>query len=256
MKSPEVVLSLGALLLSAGHVAAQQESAKNFVFKQCNQDVLAMRVDPETVQELVPPDLNLLLEEGRARVLIVVQDCSQFWIDGENIGPNQHNHVWVRVEGPEDVRPVVGAQETRPTMTWFSLFIGSTNPRDREVRKASGSVAEPIEGLSLDPLEWPREGRVTLGSGMSYSWRVSSAEPFRRLIGINHDIYERSDDGKLFLKRVQALANAAAAPSEGTLEVQGEVVPGELIGAGSYPVQVYTFFPVWARSTVGEDLPE
>jgi hypothetical protein len=172
MRSLKLFLSLAVVLLSAGHVAAQQESAKNFVFKQCNQDVLAMRVDPEPLQERVPPDLTLLLDEGKASVSIIVQDCSQFWFDGENLGPNQHNHVWVRVEGPEDVRPVVGAQETWPTFSWFSLFIGSTNPRDREVRRASGSVAEPIEGLSVDPPEWPRGGRVVLGPDMSYSWHV------------------------------------------------------------------------------------
>lgn len=256
MRASRLFLSLAAVLLGAGHVGAQQERAKNFVFKECDQDVIGMRVDPEPLQELVSPDLALLLDEGKARVAIVVQDCSQFWIDGENVGPNQHNHVWVRVEGPDDVRSVVGAQETWPTMTWFSLFIGSTNPRDREVRRASGSLAEPIEGLSLDPPEWPRGGRVILGPDMSYSWRVPSAERFHRLIGVNHDIYERADDGRLFLKRIQALVNATAAPSEGTLEVVGGVDPGKLIGAGSYPVLVYTFFPVWARSTVGEDLPE
>jgi hypothetical protein len=257
MRSLQVVFyTLAVVFLSSRQVAAQQETAKNFEFKQCNEDVLVMRVDPEPLQELVRSDFTLLLDDGKARVAIIVQDCSQYWIDGENLGPNQHNHVWVRVEGPEDVRSVVGAQETWPTLTWFNVFTGSTNPRDREARKASGSLPEPIEGLSLDPPEWPRGGRVTLGPAMSYTWRVPSAERMRRLIGVNHDIYERTDDGRLRLKRVQALVNATAVPSEGTLKVLGGVDPRKLIGAGTYPVRVYTFSPIWARATLGDDLPE
>ena len=103
------------------------------------------------ISRLGGSEFRLVLEEGKAHVLIVVQDCSEYWIDGENLGPTQEIHVWVMIDGPKDVRPVVGAQQTRPTMTWLSLFDGSTNRQAREVRMAAGSVQVPIEGISLDP---------------------------------------------------------------------------------------------------------
>lgn len=69
--SSVIVFTLAAITILAGAAAAQQEDAKNFEFKQCNEDVLAFSVDPDPLKEVVEPDFALLLEEGKARVAIV-----------------------------------------------------------------------------------------------------------------------------------------------------------------------------------------
>ena len=259
--------SLDMMCLTFGLVSAQSaarsEDRRNFLFKQCNEDVLALRVDPAPIQEFVGPEFTLALEDGKAKVAIIVQDCSQYWIDGENLGATRHAHVWVEIEGPRDVRPVVGAQLTLPTMTWFSLSAGSTNPRDHEARKKSGTSPDPIEEVVLDLSESQRGGRVVFDDGLSYSWEASSeksdaglaaAISSARLVGVNHIIYVRDSSGKLVVKRVQALVNLAAGPNKGMLHVTGGTYPSRLIGSGEYPVLVYTFLPVWAQATLGEEL--
>lgn len=236
----------------ASPVAAQSERSPSFEWKQCDEDVLGMRVDPGPVQEAVGSEHTIALEDGKAMVAIMIQDCSQYWIDGTDLGPNQMIHVLARIEGPDDVRPVVGAHSTEPTMSWFGLFTGSTNPSDREARMASGTAPERIEAVSLDSHGLPRGGHVTVGPDASFSWSIPSAPQSARLMGVNHDIYVKDDDGRIILKRVQAIGNLVAVPSPGTLEVEGAVGLGGVIGPGRHPVMVYMLFPIWARAILGE----
>jgi hypothetical protein len=252
-------------VLSVGNGAAQSEDQRNFLFKQCNEYALGLRVDPGPIQEYVGPDFPLVLEDGKAKVGIVVQDCSQYWVDGENLGPNKHAHVWVQIEGPQDIRPVVGAELTLPTMTWFSLSAGSTNPKDREARKKSGTSPTPIKEVLLEFSELNRGGKVVFADGLAYSWKVSS-ERFdaglgqiigsAHLVGLNHIVYTRNSSGRVVIKRIQALANMRAGPNKGMLNVVGGTDPSRLINSGTYPIAVYTFLPVWAQVTLGEEPPQ
>ena len=223
----------------------------HFLSKQCNEDAVRMRLAPRPFQDVVGSQFSLALTDGKALVLMLAQDCSQHWLDGEQLGSSQDVHLWVSIKGLNDVRPVVGAQETRPTMTWFSVFDGSTSRRAREARLAFGSVQLPIERIVLDPPESQRGGRVSIAKNLSYSWRVLSLRPPARLVGVNHDVYTRDQAGHVVLNHIQALLNVAAADSRGTLEVVGSMDPLPLIGVGSYQVSVNTFFPVWIRGTLG-----
>jgi len=253
MKSSRFIA--GGLLLIyfvVGHVAAQSERHPSFEWKQCDEDVLGLRVDPSRVRDAVGSEHTLMLEDGQAMIAIFIQDCSQYWIDGTNLGPNQMIHVLARIEGPEDLRPVVGAPHSQPTMYWFGLFTGSTNARDREARMASRTAPEPIVAVSLGAPEYPRGGSATIASDESFSWSIESAEPSVRLLGVDHDVYVRDSDGSLVLKRIQAIGRMVAVPSPGVLNIQGETGLAGVIGAGQYPTLVYTFFPVWARATLGE----
>ena len=250
--SRSVAGGLLLILFLAGQVNAQSGLSPGYEWKQCDEDVLGLRVNPARVENAVGPDMVLKLENGKAMVAILVQDCSLYWIDGKNLGPNKMIHVLVRIEGAEDVRPVVGAPHTQPTLSWFGAFTGSTNPRDREARKASGTAPEVIESVSLGAPGYPRGGSVTVGPGERFSWRIESAEPSAGLIGVNHDVYVRDSSGGLILKRVQAIARPVAVPSPGVLDIDSDAELAELIGAGRHPTRVYTFFPIWARATLGE----
>ena len=244
-----VVVAVTALLVTQAD--AQSQRPLHFLSKQCNEDAVQVLLDPQPFGDFVGSKFPLKLEEGKARVLIVVQDCSQYWMDGEDVGPTQEIHVWVSIRGSEDVRPVVGSERTLPTKTWFSLFTGSSNPRVREAKRASGTAQAPIEGVFLDAPGPQRRGRVSLSKDLHYSWDVSGATPSSRLVGVNHDVYVRDPAGKVVLNRIQALVHVSAGPSGATLTVAGGANPLPLVSAGAHPASVTTFFPMWSRATLG-----
>lgn len=247
-----------ALVVLAGPVAAQsgESNAKGWLWRQCNEDVLSLDLDPVPLQEFVGPELTVLVTDGKARVIIVVQDCLASWFDGVEIGPTQEVHEWVAVEARPDMRPVPGAQRTLPTLTWFALFTGSTNDRSRTLLTASGTPTLPIEGISLEPFAPEQRGRLSAGPDLSYSWEARSAPPFARLVAANHDVYARDSTGKIAFNRIQALLNVFAWDSPGTLKVVGGTSPNKLIAPGTYAVTVHTFRPLWARASLGEPLPK
>jgi hypothetical protein len=245
------IIALAVTVLLATQADAQSQRQLHFLSKQCNEDAIHMHLDPRPFQDFVGSEFSLVLEEGKAHVLIVVQDCSQYWIDGADVGPAQDINVWVSIRGLEDVRSVVGAEQTLPTRTWFHLFAGSSNPRVREVKMAAGTAQAPVAGVFLNPPGPQRTGRVSLNKDLTYSWEVPSATPLSVLVGLNHDVYTRDPAGHAGLNRIQALMHVSAAQSTGTLKVVGGTEALPLISAGTYPVTVSTFFPMWSRATLG-----
>lgn len=251
-------VALTAIILLTGAATAQTSGnkAKSLLWKQCNEEVITLYIDPKPVQELVPPGRTVLLFEGRAWVLVIAQDCPQYRLDGEEIGATHDVHMWVAIEGPQDVREVVGAEQTLPTLTWFALFTGSNNARGREIWTASGTPTAPIDGVYLDPPGPERGGRVVLAPEQSFSWQAKSEAPFTRLLGVNHDVYGQDPGGNVVLNRIQVLVHMDAYSSPGVLEVVGGMGPEDWIAPGTYKVEVHSFFPVWARASLGEDPPE
>jgi hypothetical protein len=250
--SRNLIVALASTIFLATQAESQSERPLKYLSKQCNEDAIRLHLDPSPFQNLLGSEFPLALEEGKACVLIVVQDCSEYWIDGEDLGPAQDIHVWVLIQGLEDVRPVVGAERTLPTRTWFNLFTGSSNPRVREAKMASGTMVAPIESVLVDPPGPDRHGRVSLSRELDYSWHVlSPVTPLAGLVGVNHDVYSRDSAGNVVLNRIQALLHVSAGPSQGTLEVAGGPDPLQLISPGTYPVSVSTFFPMWSRATLG-----
>ncbi len=245
-------VALLTTLLFSTYSHSQPVRPLTFLSKQCNENAVELRLDPVPLQDLVGSEFKLVLEQGKARVLIVVQDCSQYWINGENFGPTQEVHLWVMIQGPGDIRPVVGSEQSQPTKTWFGLFMGCNNPRVRETKLALGSVEYQIDSLSLDPPGVGWGGRVYLEGKPIFMWHVPlSTKPPVRLIGINHDIYARDSTGNVVFKRVQALGRLAAAGSQGTLNVAGQSNLFPFIHPGTYTVSVRPFFPIWVRTTLG-----
>jgi hypothetical protein len=253
--SRSLVGVLAATAVLATPADGQFQHPLHFLSKQCNEDAVQVLVDPRPLQDFLGAEFPLELEEGKARVIIVVHDCPQCWMDGEDVGPTQDVQIWVSVRGSEDVRPVVGAEQTLPTRTWFSLFSGSNNPRVRTAKTASGTAQAQIGGVHLDAPGRRRHGRVSLRKDLHYSWEVLDATPLSRLVGVNHDVYVRDAAGNVVLNRIQALLHLCAGPSNATLTVVGGTNPLPLINPGTYPALVTTFFPMWSRATLGTAPP-
>ncbi len=247
-----LLLILTTTILLGRSVDAQSHNQLMYATRQCNEYALELLLDPRPFQDLVGPDFPLALVEGKARVVIVVHDCSQLWINGEELGSAQEVRVWVSVRGLDDVRPVVGAEKTPPTRTWFSLFEGSSNPQVCEVKTAAGIAETPVDSVVLDSPGPQRGGRVYLNGTLAFSWRVTSpAAPKSRLLGLNHDVYKRDSTGSVVLNRIQALMHVVADSSPGSLEVMARSGVLPLISPGTYPVSVRAFFPMWSRATLG-----
>lgn len=240
------------LVFYSTQVKAQTERPPHFLSKQCNEDAIELHLDPHPFQDFIGSQFSLVLEQGKARVFLIVHDCSQYWIDGESLGPAQEIQVWVLIRGLEDVRHVVGAERTLPTKTWFCLFAGSTNPKVRAAKTASGTAVIPIDSVFIDPPGPQQSGRVSLSKNVNYSWIVTSpAKPSARLVGLNNDVYVRDSTGNVVLNRIQALMHVSAGLSQGTLEVVGESNTLPLIHPGTYQISVQPFFPMWSRTTLG-----
>jgi hypothetical protein len=250
-RSSSRIGTLAAIALLTTQADAQYQRPLHFLSKQCNEDAVQVLLDPHPFQDFVGFEFPLKLEGGKARLLIVGHDCSQYWMDGEDVGPTQEVQVWVSIHGLEDVRPVVGAEQTLPTRTWFSLFSGSNNPRVRTAKTASGTAQSQIEGVFLDAPGPQRDGRISLSEDLHYSWEVLDAMPLSRLVGVNHDVYVRDAAGNVVLNQIQVLLHVCAGPSKATLTVVGGASFLPLISPGTYPALVTTFFPMWSRATLG-----
>ncbi len=246
------MITLTAMVLLGQVVEAQSQRSLMYATRQCNEYALELLLDPSPFQDFVGPTFSLALVDGKARVVIVVHDCSLLWIDGQDVGPAQEVRVWVSIRGLDDVRPVVGAEQTPATRTWFSLLEGSSNSRVREQKIAVGIAETLVDSVFLDPPGPERGGRVYLNGTLAFSWRVPSPiAPSARLVGLNHDVYRRDSTGSVILNRIQALMHLAADSSPGTLEVMGRAGLVPLISPGIYQVSVRMFFPMWSRATLG-----
>ncbi len=218
--------------------------------RQCNENAMELRLDPRPFQDSVGPRFSLVLVDGKALVVIIVHECSQYWIDGDDLGRAQDVRIWVAIHGLDDVRPVVGAERTMPTRTWFTLLEGSSNSRVREAKVAAGTPDAVVDSVVLVTPAAEGVGRVYLSGAPAISWRIpSAAAPSARLVGLNLDVYRRDSMGTLVLNRIQALMHVSADPSPGTLEVESSAVP--LVRPGTYPVSARIFFPMWSRATLG-----
>ena len=247
-----LMIALIAMVLLAQRVAAQSQQPLMFSSRQCDENAMHLLLDPRPIQDFVGPGFSLLLEEGKAQVVIIVHDCSQYWIDGRDVGPAQDIRIWVAVRGLDDVRPVVGAEQTPPTQTWFTVLEGSSNPRVREAKVATGVAESVVDSVFLAAPGSQRGGRAYLSGNLAFLWRVPSpATPSVRLLGLNFDVYRRDSTGRVVLNRIQALMHVTADQSPGTLEVVGPAGIVPLISPGSYPVSARMFFPMWSRATLG-----
>jgi hypothetical protein len=247
-----LVVILVITVILCAQMQAQSELPLKFLSKQCNEEAIEFHLDPRPFQDFVGSEFSLKLVEGKACVLIIIQDCSQYWIDGKNFGPAQDIQAWVQINGVEDIRSVVGAQQTLPTRTWFTLFSGSSNPKVRAAKMDLGTVQIPIDRIFLDPPGSQRGGQVLLDKNVNISWSVMSpVTPSVKMVGVNHDVYTRDSARNIVLNRIQALLHVYSRYAPGTLKVVGESDAMPLIKPGTYLVLVSTFFPMWSRANLG-----
>ena len=230
----------------------------NLLWRQSVEQVIAMNVAPEPLQAFVGEEFKVAVSEGKARLIIVLQDSTTNYLNGEEVGPSHDIHFFLRIEGPREgtLIPVVGAATTFPTLSWYYLFGGTSHPQVLSKFAASGFRLEPIQKLSLIHSSPNIRGGVTIDGDRGFSWTANAKAPEFDLLGVNHDLYTRDETDKVVHTQVQALVNVQSWAGAGILEVAGDVLPGGLFPAGTYPVTVNHYDPIWIRASLNVPVPE
>jgi hypothetical protein len=249
------ILLLCVTICFTGQANAQndQPTARSFFWRQCTENVIMLYLDPKPFEDFVGKDFTVKLYDGKAWIMIVIQDCENNFFDGEDIGPAQEVHMWLSIEGSRDneVLPVFGAEKTINTMSWFYLFNGSTNSKARKYYGNSGILSEPIEKLSMSFTSSLLNGQLVIKPDMSFTWKAVPKEPFANKVGVNFEIFKRDSVGNIVLSQVQALLMVKSWFAPGTLEVKGGIDPDKFVGPGTYQVFINAYNPILVRAMLG-----
>jgi hypothetical protein len=254
------ILLLGATICFAAQANPQnnQPTARSFFWRQCTENVIMLYVDPKPFEKFIGKDFSVKLHDGRAWVMIVIQDCQNNFFDGEDIGPAQEVHMWLSIEGSRDneISPVFGAEKTIETMSWFYLYNGSTNSKARKYYGNSGILSEPIEKLSMSFTPSRLQGRLVINPDLGFTWEAVPKEPSADKVGINFEIFRRDNQGNIVRSQVQALLMVKSWFAPGTLDVKGGIDPDKLVGPGTYHVFINSYNPILVRAMLGIVAPK
>lgn len=120
---------------------------------KCQELFAEFPVDPELAQKQVPIPYRVRTgRDKRATLLLMVQDCEKGVLDGIiTIKPLKMAHVWIEIEGPEEVGPVLpGTTKSLPTAYYYIL------PHQVESKLAHTSLA--LAGIDSQLV-----GKISLG---------------------------------------------------------------------------------------------
>jgi hypothetical protein len=80
-------------------------------------------VDPDIAQQNVPSRWKVKIHDnGKALLLVMVQNCKKMALDYLNIGSVGMSHIWIELEGPyEVVTALSGTTRSLPTWYWYIL---------------------------------------------------------------------------------------------------------------------------------------
>jgi len=80
-------------------------------------------VDPDIAQRNIPTKWKVKIHDnGKAVLLLMVQNCNKMVLDYLSIGHVVMSHIWIEIEGPyELLPPLPGTTKTLPTWYWYIL---------------------------------------------------------------------------------------------------------------------------------------
>jgi hypothetical protein len=90
----------------------------------CKEMFAEFPVDATLARKNVPPEYNIRTDtNGRATLLLMVQDCEKGLLDGLiRIKPMRMSNIWMEIEGPVEVGPALpGTTSSLPTAYYYIL---------------------------------------------------------------------------------------------------------------------------------------
>jgi len=143
--------------------------------RDCRELFVEFPVDAARAQADLPSGYQVKLrDDGRAVLLLMVQDCERGRLDRIlPIEPLRFAHAWIEVVGPEEVGPVLaGTLRSLPTAYYYAT------PHQLESRvghwalSAVGIASQRVDAISLGGTPGPdRKGEVVESRGRAgYRW--------------------------------------------------------------------------------------
>lgn len=120
-------------------------------------------------------------------------------VDDEDIGAGAFISHWVRIKGPDETNPVLGAAVTRPTFYFYDLEDQTDNQKFGKAGKESGLPFRKIKSADWVGTGTERPGRIVEQEQVGYSW-TETVKPYPdpgRPIGFNLKIYHKGSTSKV-----------------------------------------------------------
>ena len=118
----------------------------------CRETFSQYYVDPDVARRTVPPKWEVKVDEnGQPLMLVMVQQCDRMVLDYLiDVGPVGMSHVWIEVEGPEEVvTPLPETTRSLPTRYWFIAPHQLDNRLARILFGLVGVDAQFVEKVSV-----------------------------------------------------------------------------------------------------------
>ncbi|MCB0665925.1 MAG: hypothetical protein KDC80_08900 [Saprospiraceae bacterium] len=240
-------------------LTAQEHAAfRGFLWRQSTESVILLQADSAATQDLIGNDFAIDINNGKSVIAIIVQESPVNYFNAKEIGSSKEIHVWVAIQGQRDgeMTPVVGAQHTLETMSWFNVLGATTSSNIIEAFGKAGLSYDRMESLDLNIQENLVNGRIVLNQNTTLAWK-SGVKPWSvNLLGVNHDIYNRLPNGDIFCNQVQALVGIKSWRAPGQLEISGDLGLNNILADGKIPALVNAYDPIWIRVNLNVDLAE
>ncbi len=247
-----------SLLLNLQFANAQENKySKGFLFRHSIESIIMFQADSTASQRLVGDDFAIDIINDKSVIAILIQDNSVNYLNAKDIGSSKEMHVWVAIQGPRDgeITPVIGAELTLETMSWFNVLGATNSNRIIEAFSNTGLSYHDMDSLDLNILDTGVNGIIVLNEMTTLTWQ-SGFKPWSvKLLGVNHDVYNKFPNGDIFCNQVQAVVGVKSWRAPGQLEITGDLGLGDVLQSGSSPVLVNAYDPIWIRVNLNVDYP-
>jgi hypothetical protein len=190
----------------------------NLVNLECIETAFFIPVDTGIAKSLIPIEHNLFIEQGKAQILFIAQNCHTATWDENDISPMEKAHIWIRLNGQDTVSPVAGVDHTAPTYYWWDYSGFTTNNAFKEYANATGWKMEPVDSIEFNLKEYGKiVGQINGQSQVIFEWftiPTNGSEP----AGINHKVFGRNSDGK-FIADISGIIRPVSSGGETRLEI-------------------------------------
>jgi hypothetical protein len=180
---------------------------------------IVVQLPAERFVGAIPPHYEPPVDEqGRYRLMLLVQDCDRCSFGDGEAGAAHELHLWLQLGSATDARPIAGADLSLPSQQWLALFVATDNPVAEANLRSFGFDPARLTGAELRA----GGGSVALQDGASLEWAVAGDGRGPATIGIRHALFMPGDGPGAPPHRVAALISDAVMGQPGELRVHGE----------------------------------
>jgi len=169
----------------------------NILDLECVETACFIPVDSINARGLVPKEHSIYIEDGKAQIMFLAQDCKTANWDGKDISPLRKAHIWIRLNGSDTITPVPGVDKTWPTFFWWDYKGKTTNKLLKEYTKSTAWNVSSVDSIEFSLTKY---GRVVENhNGKSHiilEWFTNPTEGAAPL-GINHRVFGKNENGLL-----------------------------------------------------------